>query len=195
MAAAFLREIASRPVAGPGNVTVGRALGLILCLGLTACGGGPPVRSGGTVAAIECAPFARALTGVSLSGAAADWWQEANGRYVRSHRPAVGSLLVLRRSSQLPSGHVAVVSRVISGREILVTQANWVHHHVSQDQPVVDVSPSGDWTRVRVWWPPTGQMGTRDYAAFGFIQPRGAFNHDELIASTPSAIRIAETGR
>ncbi|HET8995900.1 MAG TPA: CHAP domain-containing protein [Acetobacteraceae bacterium] len=184
------------PTTGPSDSAAAcRALGVLVCLGLTACGGGGNGRGGDTAAAIECAPFARALTGVSLSGAAADWWREAGGQYARSHRPVVGSLLVLRRSSRLPSGHVAVVSRVLSRREILVTQANWVHHRVSQDQPVEDVSPAGDWTRVRVWWPPADQMGIKEYAAFGFIQPRGAFSHDQLISSTPSAIRIAEGER
>ena len=67
--------------------------------------------------------------------------------------------LVLRRSGRLPSGHVAVVSEVVSRREIRVTQANWVHHRVTEDQPVVNVSRDGDWTAVRVWWPPSGQMG------------------------------------
>jgi len=125
-----------------------------LCLAITACGsvsteGGDGV---GRWAAVECAPFARALTGVALTGAAADWWREAAGRYTRSQTPDVGSLLVFRRSSRLPSGHVSVVSRVISRRQILITSANWVHHRVTEDQLVLDISDSGDWTVVRVWW-------------------------------------------
>ena len=63
---------------------------------------------GGTVVA-ECAPFARALSGVRLTGEAADWWWEADGRYARQHRPEEGSIFVLRRSDRLPDGHVAVV--------------------------------------------------------------------------------------
>jgi hypothetical protein len=76
----------------------------LLCLTLAACGGRP-----GVGAAVECAPFARALTGVSLSGAAADWWQQAEGRFPRTQQPEVGSILVCRRSGRLPDGHVAVV--------------------------------------------------------------------------------------
>jgi hypothetical protein len=168
----------------------------LVCLTLAACGGGGAGRPGeGRAAAVECAPFARALTGVALTGAAADWWREADGRYSRSHRPDVGSVLVLRRSGRLPSGHVAVVSQVMSRREIRVTQANWVHHRVTEDQPVVDVSPDGDWTAVRVWWPPSGQMGITEYAAFGFIRPDRPSGHDRLIAAVPAAIRIAEQGR
>ncbi len=104
-------------------------------------------------------------------------------------------MLVLRRSGRLPSGHVAVVSEVMSRREIRVTQANWVHHRVTEDQPVVDVSPDGDWTAVRVWWPPSGQMGVTEYPAFGFIRPDYPSGHDRLIAAVPSAIRVAEQGR
>jgi CHAP domain len=168
----------------------------LLCLALAACGsGGGDSRAGdyvGGSASVECAPFARALTGLSLSGAAADWWRQADGRYLRSQTPAVGSVLVLRRSGRLPSGHVAVVSQVVSRGRIMVTQANWVHHRVTEDQPVIDVSERGDWTAVRVWWPPTGQMGTSDYPAFGFIRPDHPMGHDRLIAGTPAAIRVAE---
>jgi hypothetical protein len=165
----------------------------LLCLTLAACGSGQ--RPGESrAAAVECAPFARALTGVALTGAAADWWREAEGRYSRSHRPEIGSVLVLRRSGRLPSGHVAVVSQVMSAREIRVTQANWVHHRVTEDQPVVDVSPDGDWSAVRVWWPPSGQMGVSEYPAFGFIRPDHPPGHDRLIAAVPSAIRVAEQG-
>jgi hypothetical protein len=168
----------------------------LLCLALAACGSGGDRREGywGGSVPIECAPFARALTGVALSGAAADWWRQADGRYTRSTTPAVGSLLVLRRSGRLPDGHVAVVSRVLSQRTILVTQANWVHHRVTEDQPVIDISGNGDWSLVRVWWPPAREMGISDYAAFGFIRPDHPAGHDRLIAATPTAVRIAEGG-
>ena len=167
---------------------------LLVCLGLAACGtrsGG----AGGVSAAIECAPFARALTGISLSGAGADWWSQAAGRYTRTQKPEVGSVLVFRRSGRLPYGHVAVVSGVTSRRQIMVTQANWVHHVVTEEQPVVDVSGDGDWSAVRVWWPPSGQMGGSEYATFGFIRPDRPAGHDRLVAATPAAIRVAESGR
>jgi hypothetical protein len=168
----------------------------LLCLALAACGSSgarPSDYVGGSVA-VECAPFARALTGISLSGEAADWWRQAEGRYSRTQRPEVGSLLVLRRSGRLPNGHVAVASQVLSRRQIMVTQANWVHHRVTEDQPVIDVSENGDWTAVRVWWPPSGQIGVTDYPAFGFIRPDHPIGHDRLIAATPGAIRMAEGG-
>ena len=117
-----------------------------LSLFLAACGSSHPLADagkyvGGTVP-LECAPFARALTGVALRGDAASWWDAAAGRYDRGHAPRVGSVLVLTRSSRLPYGHVAVVSHLLERRKILVTQANWVHHRVTEDQAVIDVSPA-----------------------------------------------------
>lgn len=173
------------------------ALGLLLLCALSACGSGGPAGGarlgdyvGGSVP-IECAPFARALTGVRLTGVAADWWGEAAGRYQRSARPKAGAILVLRRSDRLPYGHVAVVTRVLSARQVLVSQANWVHHRVSEDQPVIDVSARNDWSVVRVWWPPADQMGITGYAVRGFILPNHPASHDELVAATPRAIRLA----
>lgn len=109
--------------------------------------------------------------------------------------PEVGSLLVFRRSPRLPYGHVAVVSRVISQRQILVTQANWVHRRVTVDQPVIDTSGRGDWTAVRVWWPPAAEMGSGDYPTFGFIRPDRPATHDQLAAATPAALNIARNER
>jgi hypothetical protein len=145
----------------------------------------------GGASPVECAPFARELSGVRLWGAAADWWWQANERYARSESPSVGSVLVLQRSDRLPSGHVAVVSRVLGSRQILVTQANWVHHRVSEDQPVIDISAANDWSMVRVWWPPTGEMGVADYPAYGFIRSDRPASHDQLLAETPRASRLA----
>jgi hypothetical protein len=162
---------------------------------LSACGSGGGAQVGDYVggnAPVECAPFARELTGVQLRGDAEDWWREAAGRYQRASSPAVGSILVLARSPRLPDGHVAVVTRVLSGRQVLVTQANWVHHRVTADQPVIDVSAGNDWSVVRLWWPPSGQMGIAEYAVRGFIRPDRPASHDQLIAATPRAVRLAE---
>jgi hypothetical protein len=167
---------------------------LLILLGLlSACASGGSRAGdyvGGSVP-LDCAPFARALSGIRLSGAAADWWRQADGRYARGTSPAVGSVLVLRRSGRVPSGHVAVVSQVVGRRQILVTQANWVHHRVSEDQPVIDVSAENDWSMVRVWWPPTDEMGITEYPAYGFILADRPASHDQLIAATPRAIRVA----
>ena len=100
-------------------------------------------------------------------------------------------MLVFRRSGRLPSGHVAVVSQVLGRRQILVTQANWVHHRVSEDQPVIDVSAANDWSVVRVWWPPSGEMGVTEYPPTASSGRTGRRSHDQLIAATPRAIRLA----
>jgi hypothetical protein len=155
--------------------------------------GAAPGRYVGGPVALQCAPFARALTGVDLRGPAADWWQKALGRYVRSSRPAVGAVLAFRRTSRLSDGHAAVVSRVVSERTILVTQANWVPDRVTKDMPVVDVSPANDWSAVRVWWPPAGQMGSRHYPTWGFILPDRPISRDGLEASMRETLRMTSS--
>ena len=91
---------------------------------------GLPASGGAAVGNVplECAPFARAVSGAAAARRAADWWPQAEGRYRRTQTAAVGSVLVFRRSTRLPDGHVAVVSRVLSDRRILATHANWVRH-------------------------------------------------------------------
>lgn len=167
-------------------------------LALTACGSHEAApRAGGYLGdsvPLDCVPFARALSGIRLTGDAADWWSEADGRYARAGVPSVGGVLVFRRSGRLPNGHVAVVSQVLGRREVLVTQANWVHHRITEDQPVIDVSAANDWSLVRVWWPPSSQMGVGEYATYGFIRAVRPTSHDALMAATPRAVRLAAAG-
>lgn len=135
----------------------------------------------------ECAPFARDLTSVDLRGPAYLWWRESEGLYRHSQHPAIGALLVFRRTRRMPEGHVAVVSAVLSNREILVTQANWVHHRAQTDQPVLDVSPRNDWTEVRVWWEPAGTFGRETYPTYGFILPPRPPSRATILAAFPAA--------
>jgi CHAP domain len=165
-------------------------LSVLLLLSLAACGGGAS-RDLGQRAPLECAPFARALSGVQLRGNASEWWWKASGRYARGHVPETGAVMVFARTPRLPQGHVAVVSEVRSQREILVTQANWVHHHVTTDQLVLDDSPRGDWSVVRVWWPPSGTLGTTEYPVQGFIYPGYPMTHDAVARAVPSAVTTA----
>jgi surface antigen len=171
---------------------------LALALLLGACASHP--RTGPNLAAtreyrgLSCAPFARALTGLALAGDAADWWGEASGRYARTATPAVGGLLVFPRQPRLPSGHVSVVSRVLDERHIHVIQANWVPDQLDEDQLVVDVSERNDWTEVRVWYPPTNQMGTHEYGTYGFIVPPAPLGHEALAARAEPAARAATGG-
>ena len=66
--------------------------------------------------------------------------------------------------------------------EIRVAQANWVHGRITRNEPVVDVSPGHDWTAVRVWWAPGGNLGSAAYPTYGFIAPPG---RGELVAGVP----------
>ena len=152
-------------------------------LALSACAGGQ--RQAGGSARVECAPYARQVSGVQLFGDAASWWDSAAGRYARGSEPSRGAVLVFRRTERLPSGHVSVVTALRSPREIDVTQANWVHGRIARSEPVVDVSPSNDWTAVRVWWAPLGQLGSGTYPTFGFIAP-GRLGTGLLAQALPS---------
>ena len=175
-----------------------RFLVLVLLLLLAACGSSTTLgRVGGYVGgpvSLECAPFARALSGVKLYGPAGDWLWKAQGQYCRTYAPEIGSVLVLAKTNRLHDGHAAVVSKVVSSRQILVTQANWVHHRVTEDQPVIDISRDGDWSEVRVWWPPSSQMGITDYPAMGFIRSSRPASREMLAARTPGAIQTALNG-
>jgi len=134
---------------------------------------GVPGYSGGDV---SCVPYARERAGLPINGDAWQWWQAADGRYERSRRPQPGSVLVFQRTSRNPQGHVAVVSRVVSAREIRVDHANWgtgrARGQIARDQPVMDVSPRGDWSLVRVWYPPADDFGGSTFPTYGFIHGR-----------------------
>jgi hypothetical protein len=82
----------------------------------------------------------------------------------------VGSILVFRRTQRIPSGHVAVVAKVVSANEILVNHANWYRGTVSRGMSVIDTSPGHDWTSVAVLDLPSGKYGS-DYPAYGFVHP------------------------
>lgn len=159
----------------PGVVAV------LALLALTACGGGGgrAVTGGGGPGAgsfMWCVPYARAESGIQLSGDAWEWWDAAAGRYERGAAPRRGSVLVFSRTGRLRDGHLSVVSRIVSAREIRVDHANWANGsakgRVALDQPVVDVSPRNDWSMVRVWYPPINNLGTSSYPVAGFIHPR-----------------------
>ena len=177
-----------------------RTVALLLVLSLAACAGGAAPRTGPNLAAthpypgLSCVPFARALTGLALSGDAADWWAHAAGRYARAATPEVGGVLVFRRTERLHSGHVSVVSEVLDTRHIHVIQANWMPGELDVDQLVVDVSARNDWTSVRVWYPPGALLGTHPYPAYGFILPPAPRAHDALTQAAEPAARSATGG-
>lgn len=116
---------------------------------------------------IWCVPFARAVSGVDLRGNARTWWHQAEGRYARGHEPQIGAVMTFSGSRAMPKGHVAVVSKVLSDRQVLVDHANWVRNKITTDTLVVDVSAKGDWSKVRVA-NANGTLG-RVNPVYGFI--------------------------
>jgi surface antigen len=125
---------------------------------------------------LQCVPFARAESGVQIFGDAYKWWNAAKNRYDRKARPSEGSVLVMKSWREVQRGHVAVVTRVVDPRHIIVDHANWLNDgQIYLDTPVQDVSKKGDWSRVRVWYTPGKKWGTRVYTVKGFILPERVF--------------------
>jgi surface antigen len=119
---------------------------------------------------LSCVPYARARSGIDIHGDAYTWWDQAEGRFDRSATPSAGAVLVLTGYSGSDRGHVAVVSRIVSARQIRVDHANWLNDGtVTLDDPVSDVSPDNDWSEVRVWNVRTSSWGTKTYPVQGFI--------------------------
>ena len=123
-------------------------------------------------ARLQCVAYARQVSDVQISGNARDWWGHAEGRYDRGHAPKPGAVLAFAGTRSMPYGHVAVVSKVVDERHILINHANWSRPGmVERGVMAVDVSPAGDWSEVRVWYAPTRSLGLRPSAAKGFIYP------------------------
>ena len=124
----------------------------------------------------QCVPFARAASGIQIYGDAWTWWDQADGRYKRGETPRVGAVAVFRKTSRLPLGHVAVISRVVDSRVVMVTHANWSRQngergHAEQDVTLTDVSRDNDWSEVRVWYRDAEGLGSTTFPLYGFIYP------------------------
>lgn len=119
---------------------------------------------------IFCVEYARLRSGLAVFGDAKYWWARAKNLYARMAHPVEEAVMVFSGSKRLKRGHVAVVTKIVSAREIIVDQANWGNKgEISLATPVLDVSKNNDWSKVRVWHIPSGQFGTRVYAVSGFI--------------------------
>jgi len=147
------------------------------------------IASGGGGYGISCVPYAREISGIALKGNAVTWWDEAAGQYARGNTPEPGSVLNFRANSTMRLGHVAVVTSVLSRREIEIDHANWwgpgaskggISHNIS----VVDVSPNNDWTSVRVGLGHTGEYGSI-YSTYGFIYARRDEGGTRMAAAHP----------
>ncbi len=139
-------------------------------------------------AAEECVRTVRAISDFTIQGDAWLWWDRAAGRYERDRRPALGSVLVFKRSGRLNRGHVSLVSGVIDQRTIEVDHSWLDGRGLRRNMRVVDVSPRNDWSAVRVWHEPSAQMGLRVYAAYGLILPEGQGSHGRVMEADASGI-------
>lgn len=118
---------------------------------------------------VWCVPFARNASGIQIRGDAGTWWGQADDNgYARARQPAVGAVMAFSAGSKLPMGHVAVVSEVLSEREIRVDHANWQPSQVSLGMYVRDVSDRNDWSAVRLESQPNA-LGSV-YPVDGFIR-------------------------
>jgi hypothetical protein len=124
---------------------------------------------------ISCVPYAREASGIEVAGNAWQWWDNAQGLYARGDAPEAGSVLNFRANGRMRLGHVAVVTRVVNPREVIVEHANWPggggRGGVSHDVTVVDVSEANNWSAVRVELGRGGEFGSI-YPTYGFIYNR-----------------------
>ncbi|WP_209016288.1 CHAP domain-containing protein [Roseibium sp. RKSG952] len=119
---------------------------------------------------VWCVPYARNLSGIEIRGNAKDWWGKAHNIFQRGNEPVVGAVMSFRATRGMPLGHVAVVSSIVTDREVIVNHANWHRNKVSLKMGVKDISKNNDWTLVRVESQP-GQYGSL-YPVNGFIYPK-----------------------
>lgn len=126
---------------------------------------------------ISCVPYARNVTGMAITGNGGDWWHNASGSYDRGSRPEPGSVMAFRATGGMSYGHVAVVSRVLGPRHVLIDHANWGGPGIRKgtimhDVNVIDVSANNDWSAVRVQVGYDAGSYGRVYPTYGFIYNR-----------------------
>ncbi len=120
--------------------------------------------------ALQCVPYARENSPIKIYGDAWTWWDKAAGKYARGAAPAGGAVMVLHDYAGPNHGHVAVVRRIVSSREIRIDHANWLNDgSIFLNNPVMDISPGNDWSQVRVFNIKTGGWGAKVYPVKGFI--------------------------
>src|SRR5580698_6429688 len=143
----------------------------------------------------QCVPFARLVSGIQLFGDAWTWWSQAAGKYQTGFVPKAGAVLCFKPTGRMRLGHVAVVSQVLTDRIIQITHANWsiiegARGQVEQNVTVIDVSPAGDWSQVKVWYDPSRGLGSTVYPTYGFIYQDAAATHFAVAQSV--AVEMAQ---
>lgn len=125
-------------------------------------------------AAWQCVTYARHVSTIEIRGNAHTWWAQADGQYARGSTPAAGAVMVLRPHGRMRLGHVAMVREVVDSRHVRLNHANWSRRGMVESNVLAeDVSPNNDWSVVKVWHTPTGQLGITNYPVYGFIYPEG----------------------
>jgi surface antigen len=146
----------------------------------------------------QCVPFARLVSGIQIFGDAHTWWQQAAGRYQTGFTPKAGAVLCFKPTGHMRLGHVAVVSQVLTDRIIQISHANWSviegeRGQVEQNVTVIDVSPAGDWSEVKVWYDPSRDLGATVYPTYGFIyQDAYAAAASKFTAAQNAAVSMAQ---
>ncbi|QCO02016.1 CHAP domain-containing protein [Azospirillum argentinense] len=147
----------------------------------------------------DCVRTLRSISDFEIRGDAWTWWNTAADQYERDKRPALGSVLVFKRSQRLGRGHVSLVSHIIDRRTIEVDHSWLDGRGLRRNMRVVDVSPRNDWSAVRVWHEPSDQLGLRVYTTYGFILPEGEEAEirqaDSRNAGIGSTFAVAPQGR
>ena len=105
--------------------------------------------------------------------------------------------MVLSNYAGPDRGHVAVVERIVSSREIRVDHANWLDDGaIYVNDPVADISPDNDWSMVRVFNIKTGAWGGHIYPVQGFIlSPDGAARQKTIPMPAPRRPRLPSPNR
>jgi hypothetical protein len=66
-----------------------------------------------------CVEYARLRSGLEIFGDAKTWWQRAGSIYAKFTQPATDAVMVFcRQRADCTRGHVAVVARIVSPREM-----------------------------------------------------------------------------
>jgi surface antigen len=149
----------------------------------------------------QCVPFARLMSGIQIFGDARTWWQQAIGKYETGFTPRAGAVLCFKPTERMRLGHVAVVSQVLTDRIVQITHANWSpiegsRGKIEKDVTLVDVSPRGDWSEVKVWYDPSRDLGGSTYPTYGFIYPDAQARRiagSDLNSAENTAIAMAQT--
>jgi surface antigen len=154
---------------------------------------------------LQCVPYAREVSGIEIFGDAHTWWDQAQGRYKRGHKPRVGAVMAFRPSGNMTLGHVAAVSKVVDKRTVLLRHANWSpidgrRGQIENDVKAIDVSPGNDWSEVRVWYAPLQALGTTAWPVEGFIysdrpQNQGIRTITRIAAETPRPAPVKAKAR